>query len=139
MDVEEREKLNKKISGSLKDYWSSLTPEKLAGKKVTSPTGPERWLGWYLEDKYPGEWAYNGNCDLGIIVGGRIPDFVNVNGLKVVIEVFGYYWHKPEDEEKKIKHYKKFGYECIVIWEYDCYDFKSIPVLIDLAMSKEKD
>lgn len=36
-----------------------------------------------------------------------------------MIEVFGGYWHQPGDEDKKVKHYEKYGYKCLVVWDYE--------------------
>lgn len=64
---------------------------------------------------------YNGNGKQNIIIGGKIPDYVRMDGKKQVIEVFGTYWHNEEEEEERIEHYRKYGYDCLVIWEWDCY------------------
>ena len=87
-------------------------------------TLPEREVEFYLNLHYPGEWLYNGS-GRGVeetVIGGRIPDFINVNGKKAVIEVFGEYWHAPEELEPKVAHYARYGFSCIVLWEYECYD-----------------
>jgi len=26
-----------------------------------------------------------------------------------------------EEEEELVEHYRKYGYDCLVIWEWDCY------------------
>jgi len=86
------------------------------------PTMPEFFFGICLEKNFPGEWPYNGDGSQGVIIGGKIPDFVRADGKKVVLEVFGGYWHQPGDEEEKIEHYKKYGYDCLVFWDYECCD-----------------
>lgn len=53
----------------------------------------------------------------GAAISGRNPDFLNVNGKKAVIELFGRYWHTPKDKQQRIRHYKKFGFACLVLWE----------------------
>lgn len=85
------------------------------------PTEPERLLGLYLDKNFPGEWKYNGDRVEGVFVSGKIPDFINVNGKKEIIEVFGYYWHNIDEVEPLIEHYKKFGFKCTVLWDYECY------------------
>jgi len=116
---------------SLRVWWASLSSgrKKLELEKrwrggwgrSQSPTSPEISLGLYLQDRSPGEWLYNGIGD--VVIGGRRPDFININGKKEVIEVFGTYWHLDEDEAIKIEHYKGYGFGCRVMWEYDCYDW----------------
>lgn len=57
---------------------------------------------------------------------GRIknPDFIvrPVNETKKVIEIFGRYWHKPEEEQELIELYKEAGYKCLVVWEDEVYN-----------------
>ena len=80
------------------------------------PTEPELFLSWYLDKHLPGEWSYNGMGNGGIIIGGRIPDFIHMNGEKSVIEVFDTYWHDGSEVVEREKHYKKFGFSCLVLW-----------------------
>jgi len=124
---------------STRRYWAKLTKEEKLEKARKSfhsdeaikhrikalrvrPTIPEKIVGWYLEEKFPGEYSYNGDFSLGITIGGRIPDFVNVNGEKEVISVMGGlgFCHFLGDEEVEIAHYAKYGFRCVVIWEWDC-------------------
>ncbi len=92
----------------------------------TKPNKVELVLASWLEQTYPNEWAYNGDGRLGFVIGGRVPDFVNVNGKKAVIELFGNYWHKKNEEDLKIEHYAKFGYNCLIIWEDECGDLNKL-------------
>ena len=86
----------------------------------SKPNKVELALQHWLEVNYPNEWAYNGDGRLGFVLGGKVPDFVNINGKKAVIEVFGRYWHKVDEVEKKIAHYQQFGFDCIILWEDEC-------------------
>lgn len=80
-----------------------------------------------LQRNHPNEWKYNGNYEAGVTIGGMIPDFVNVNGRKAVIEVFGNYWHDETKRDINWKYtefgrkaaYSQLGYKCIVLWEKD--------------------
>ncbi len=61
-----------------------------------------------------------------LIIMGRCPDF-KVYGKQKLIEIFGDYWHKGEDPNILIEHYRKYGYECIVIWETETHkNFKDV-------------
>lgn len=90
------------------------------------PTKPERQLNDILSRYFP-EFEYNGNGRLGVTLGGLTPDFVNVNGKKAVIEVFGDYYHSPRilgdrwqgSELGKIMVYNSLGWKCLVIWEHE--------------------
>ncbi len=79
------------------------------------PNKPETILLTLLNDLYPNEWKYTG--DLSFMINGKNPDFVNCNGKKLVIEMWGDYWHKGEDPKDRAKVFKPFGYETLVIWE----------------------
>lgn len=89
------------------------------------PTKPEQILASIL-DKYFPEFRYNGDYSLGIMIAGQIPDFINVNGKKEIIEVFGDYHHSPEvlgdrwqgSELGKVMIYNSLGWKCLVIWEH---------------------
>lgn len=56
------------------------------------------------------------------------PDFIEANGQKVIVEVFGDYWHSPllrpqMREEMQLnyrkRHYKKYKWHSIFLWESD--------------------
>jgi hypothetical protein len=81
------------------------------------PTLPELEVLDVLNKYYPNEWQYTGNGRIWI--EGRNPDFMNVNGKKLVIEVFGIFWHTEEEMEELIAHYKEFGFKCLILWEYE--------------------
>jgi len=59
-------------------------------------------------------YRYTG--DGSVWIGGKNPDFFNVNGQKQLIELFGEPWHPVSDVTEKINHYKKYGFECLIIW-----------------------
>lgn len=61
-------------------------------------------------------FEYTGNFTFD--VNGKCPDFRILRSRKL-IEVFGDYWHESKEVKKKIKWYKKYGYECLVVWESD--------------------
>ena len=102
-------------------------------KRNKEASEPEIFLNLYLDSRFPTEWMYNGNKTDGVILGGKVPDFVNVNGKKSVLEVFGRYWHKEDEVEEKIKHYKQFGFDCKVIWEEDCYLWEELDKIFGVA------
>lgn len=57
---------------------------------------------------------------------GKCPDFININGQKKIIEYFGRKWHKENDEEKRINHFKQFGYDTLVIWDNEIKDIDKL-------------
>jgi very-short-patch-repair endonuclease len=69
-----------------------------------------------LENICPGEFAYNGDGRI-MTIGGKIPDFININGKKKIIEFNGDYWHRNDIIGEKEKYYKKYGWETLTIWQ----------------------
>lgn len=72
------------------------------------------------EYKLPYRYCGDGN----VIIGGYSPDFINTDGRKVIIEVFGDYWHSnkkarswKETELGRIMAYNGIGFHCLVLWE----------------------
>jgi len=94
----------------------------------TEPTKPERILIKVIEEHgLPFRYVGNGQ----VILGGLNPDFINVNGEKQIIEVFGDYWHNLPDieyhrtEKGRREAYLKFGYTTMILWEHDLYLMES--------------
>jgi hypothetical protein len=85
-----------------------------AGCKV-SPNNLELKVQGWLDSLFPHEWKYVG--DFQIFIGGKCPDFMNINGQKKLIEIFGDYWHKNDDSQDRIDHFKKYGFNTLVLWE----------------------
>lgn len=100
------------------------------------PTKPESYLGDILNRCIP-EFQYNGDFSFGITLGGLIPDFVNVDGKKEVIELFGDYFHSESfakydwrrSELGKVMVYNSLGYQCLVIWEHELKNLTSEEVV----------
>lgn len=87
------------------------------------PNKAESSLKALLETSFPSQWEYVG--DGKVILNRLIPDFINKNGLKAVIELFGDYWHKEkalkwqQTELGRIMAYNSLGFKCLVIWEHE--------------------
>ena len=78
-----------------------------------SPNNEEKFLiDFFSENNLPYKYVGDGE----FIIGGRNPDFINTNGKKQIIEFFGEYYHKLEDEEIKRKIYRDYGFNLLVIW-----------------------
>lgn len=79
------------------------------------PNKVEQLLTSLLDEYFPKEWRYVGNGKL--IIEKKNPDFINCNGQKAVIELFGDYWHGRDEEREKIEFYRAYGFDCLVIWQ----------------------
>lgn len=89
------------------------------------PNKPEKVVINILNELYPSEWKFVGDGE--VIIGGLNPDIINVNGKKLIIEVFGDYWHrqglKPYHvNEGRVKVYAGYGYKTLILWESEIKD-----------------
>lgn len=110
------EETKAKMSRSASRNWKNdkYVAKQMRSRKV-KPNQLELSFQQVLDECFPNEWKYVG--DGQFVLGGRCPDFLNIDGKKQLIELFGDYWHRGESPEDKMNHYKKYGFECIVIWE----------------------
>lgn len=94
------------------------------GLRFSRPNKKETALFEIMESVQPGEWRYVG--DGALIIDGKNPDFVNVNGKKLLIELFGDYWHKGQRPSDRAKIFKPFGFRTLVIWERELVNVKRL-------------
>ena len=103
-------------------WWESVARKRAF---IASPNKLERKVQKALNQWFPKEWRYNRGI---VVLDGMVPDFVNVNGRKAVIEVNGDYWHRTvHPENRKPARYRRLGYRCVVIWERE---FKRDPSIL---------
>jgi len=108
-----------KMSVIMKKKWQ----DREYAKKVlaySKPNKAELKLEDILDRRSPGEWKFVGDGQL--IIGGRCPDFVNVNGKKELIELFTAYWHPMFDVAQRKEHYRQYGFRVAIIWEDELED-----------------
>ena len=74
--------------------------------------------------------------DGGLIIKGKNPDFSDNNGK--LIEVYGDYWHRNDDPQDRIKFFRNYGYDTLVLWEHELrgYDEEEIVCRIRDFMGK---
>lgn len=94
------------------------------------PNKQELILNCILKTNFPKEWKYVG--DGRIIIEGKNPDFINVNGKKAIIELFGERWHEPEEEQTRKEVFSKYGYKTLIIWQKE---LKNQVVLVEKIKS----
>jgi len=103
------------------------------------PNKPEATILELLNAKYPEEWKFVG--DGSLIIEGLNPDIVNANGRKLIIEVFGDYWHtqklKPYRlNEGRVRVYAKYGYKTLIIWVSELNNIRNVMVKIDKFIAR---
>ncbi|GAG00774.1 unnamed protein product, partial [marine sediment metagenome] len=87
------------------------------------PNGVELFLDFILQNNFPDEWKYVGDGE--VIIEGLCPDFINCNGKKKIIELFGDYWHNRKNikwhqtERGRKEVFKNIGFDTLVIWEHE--------------------
>ena len=114
-----------KLSDSQKSF-----RRRLYGTERRKPNKGERVLIGLLDKSFPGEWQYNGNGNF--VLEGLHPDFVNIGGKKLIIELFGEYWHRPgvatwsRTEDGRIAIFKKYGYDTLIIWSKELRDLANL-------------
>lgn len=84
-------------------------------------TGPNS-LEWKLWKILGPTFTYTG--DGSFKIDNLRPDFISKN-RKLVIEVYGNYWHRNETLEKTMRRMHRFnrcGWRCIIIWEHEIND-----------------
>lgn len=94
-----------------------------------SPNKCELYLQNLLNNLYPNEWKFVGDGEVKI--GGKNPDFININGRKQLIEFFGERWHTKKDEEQeRIEHFLQYGFDTLIIWESELRDKDALIIKI---------
>lgn len=101
----------------------------LEGSRV-KPNKAEKRLNKLLQEILPREYQINVKAEV-MILGGRCPDFVNVNGQKKIIEMNGDWWHGEErtgvpneqHERERIDYFAQFGWETLIVWEHELENF----------------
>lgn len=88
------------------------------------PNKPESELRDLLEQMFPSEYRFTG--DGSFILAGKCPDFLNVNGKKKIIELFGDYWHEKTEEKQRIALFKEYGYDTLIVWDSE---LDNVPLL----------
>jgi len=116
-----------KLRWKNKEFREKTIKASMKGSLIT-PNKPEKCINKLLNKLFLKEYSFVGDGKL--IVGGFCPDFVNVNGQKKIIELYGNYWHKKQEvikrDKRRIKTYKKYGYKTLIIWEHELKDLDKV-------------
>jgi G:T-mismatch repair DNA endonuclease (very short patch repair protein) len=126
VNIPKSEDHKRKISKTLKGH--HVSEEQLKKWVVSNnlkPNKKEQQLNFILQEITPGEFKLNVRSDV-MTLGGKIPDFVNINGQKKLIELYGDYWHKGQDINIRINYFKKFGWNTLVVWEKELKDIEAL-------------
>lgn len=113
-----------KLSEAHRHLWATMT-EAMRQKRLTitaramskHPNRLESNVLATLIDAFPDAgWRFNP----GVVVAGKIPDFVRSDGGTIAVDVYGDYWHR-DDTQRSIRGrqraFRTEGYRLIVVWE----------------------
>ena len=88
---------------------------------IIKPNVCEQSLYQILNELFPDAWKYTGGGENVVVLGGFVPDFMNCNGKKLLVEFDGDYWHSSEKvkekDQRKLAKYKELGFDTLVIKE----------------------
>jgi len=133
--LEIRAKISASLIGSNHLNYGKPRDDAIVRKIMVSnrvkPNKAELKLQKILNQYFPNEWKFVG--DGQVIIGGLCPDFININNKKLLIELYGSYWHSDEQlrnwkstELGRIMYYNSYGFKCIVIWEKELRDKENL-------------
>jgi hypothetical protein len=95
--------------------WAAARVTRIRSGATRSPNNAELCLLAMLEKHCPNEWKFVG--DGSFVIDRMNPDFININGKKQIIELFGEYWHEKHEEQERIAKFASYGFATLVIWE----------------------
>jgi len=114
-----------------------------ARTRLCRPNVAEKKLESIVNRYFPGEFRLN--VKNGVIVGGKVPDFVNVNGNKTVVELFGDYWHgrrvtgrsTKAEEDRRRRHFADWGFKTAIVWESELANKRLVRKKIKDVLARE--
>ena len=116
------EEYKRKVSENTKKNWKDVTKnlwqsQEYVKKQIKArnvcPNKSEIDLQKTLDKYYPNQWKFVGDGQFKL--AGKYPDFVHVTD-KIVIELYGEYWHSKQEAESRVKLFSEHGYKCVIIW-----------------------
>ncbi len=132
--------IHKRMTPEERDEWVNRSFCSAKSRKACAlrPTNPEKIVDRILQKYFPNTFKYNGDFSQGVMLNRLVPDFIDCNGAKKCIEVFGDYFHSDgfitkwnRGELGRIMAYNSLGFDCLILWEKDIYN-KSEDELVDI-------
>jgi len=123
--VEKGKQLREQRSVNQEQLWqgSEYIQMQMKARNV-QPNKAELRLSDLLKQFLPNEYKYVGDGEF--ILAGKCPDFINTNGQKKIIELFGDYWHKGDDGKERVALFAQYGYQTLIVWENELEDERKL-------------
>ena len=121
---EEDERVKKHADTMRRKWQDPVYVRKMLKSLSIKPNKPEKIINSLLQHLLPNEYTLN--VEGHIVIDSKIPDFVNINGQKKLIEFNGDHWHNEKETEKRIELFKKYGWSTLVIWEHEMNDMVEV-------------
>ena len=102
----------------MRQSWKFNKAMLLNGQK--RPNKAELHLSQILEKLLPGQYKYTG--DGQFVIANKCPDFVNINGQKKIIELFGIHWHDASEVQTRTSSFTEFGFNTLIVWDTELDD-----------------
>lgn len=121
--------------------WKEMVLKKVFESNAFKPNRLENKFDLFLQNNFPNQFDFVG--DGKIFIGGKVPDWFSTDGKKIIIELFGNYFHsesvkqrtKKQEEDQRIDHFKKYGYKTLIIWENEVGDSRTKEIKPNLFYS----
>lgn len=122
-----------KMGMSVKKKWDESIEyrRKIIESRGVSPNKAEKYLiGLIKNHNLPLEFCGNGTKWFTAKNNARFnPDFIDA-GNKIIVELFGEYWHKTlgreENDYSRILTYKRAGYRVLIVWDKELENEKEV-------------
>lgn len=77
-------------------------------------------------------WKFND----GVVVAGKIPDFVRSDTVRLAVDVHGDYWHRAETPAMSSERRRLFsdaGWQLVIVWEHE---FNQDPIIMEARIKR---
>jgi endogenous inhibitor of DNA gyrase (YacG/DUF329 family)/very-short-patch-repair endonuclease len=116
----EKLRLKLKLLWQNKEYRERIIRNTLKAMFKRPTKLEQKFIKFFNENNLPFKYVGDGS----FLIGYKNPDFIETNGRKICIEVSDEKFRinipketKEEYEQKRIKHFAKYGWKCLVLWE----------------------
>ena len=129
-DPEFREMMVQSVIIAAKKRWQSpdYVKKQMKARNVKQ-NKTEKKLEDTISKVLPNEYKFVGHGE--VVIAGKCPDFINVNGQKKIIELFGDYWHRDDIPGAREKIFAEYGYDTLIIWEHEFEDIDRLKMKLN--------